>query len=492
MLALMAGVGVALLATEGLQLWRVYQDNLRQADVVSANTARSLAEQTEATLKTADTIAASLVERVQADGMAPAARLRLYGLMTSLAAALPAIHEMGITDSQGNAIVKSLVPDPAGLNYATREYFQFHATHPGRGAFIGARIQSKIDHTYNITVTHRIDRADGGFDGVVVTSVSLDYFQSLFDQIQAKSGGVIALVAEDGTVLVRSPPSNDARQLKTDGVLWQQMRDRQGLGNVTYASAIDGARRRGSYHHLSQYPVDILVSQAVWDLQTGFRDELRTHAVILGCFIVVVAILGDRALKASDMLNAQAMHDSLTGLANRRCFDLTIEREFRRAARSGQPISVVMIDLDHFKAYNDLYGHPAGDECLRAVGRAVQGCLRRSGEFAARYGGEEIAVVLPGYDAPTGYEAAEKIRIAVCGLALPHENNAHGIVTLSAGVATCMHGGRPVGYEALIREADEALYTAKRSGRDVVIAYRTSSPPVQTERARESILAGLP
>ena len=199
-------VCAALVGTEAWQLWRVYYTNIRQTEVVISNTARSIAEQAETTIKTADTVAASLVERIEAEGIGPEARTCLYRLMTSLAGALPAIHEMGIMDSEGAAVVKSLVPNPVGLNYADREYFRFHAAHPGPGTFVGARIKSKVDGTYNITVTHRINRSDGSFGGVVVASVSMKFFQELFDQIQAKSGGVIALLADDGTISLAALP----------------------------------------------------------------------------------------------------------------------------------------------------------------------------------------------------------------------------------------------------------------------------------------------
>jgi hypothetical protein len=163
---LIACICAALVGTEVWQLWQVYEANVRATEVVTSNTARSMAEQAETTLKTADTIAASLVERVEAEGVGPESRARFYSLMTSLAAALPAIHEMGIIDSHGDAIVKSLVPDPSGLNYADREYFRFHAAHPEHVAFIGARVKSKVDGTYNVTVTHRFDHPDGSFAGV--------------------------------------------------------------------------------------------------------------------------------------------------------------------------------------------------------------------------------------------------------------------------------------------------------------------------------------
>ena len=156
--------------------------------------------------------------------------------------------------------------------------------------------------------------------------------------------------------------------------------------------------------------------------------------------MAVMAMLGVRTLKANRVLKTQAMQDVLTGLANRRFFNETIEREFRRAARSNQSISVIMIDLDHFKDYNDCYGHPAGDECLRAVANTIRGCLRREGEFAARYGGEEIALILPGSDAPRAYTLAARMRLAVRGLGLQHARSVHDIVTFSAGVATCVPG----------------------------------------------------
>lgn len=471
---LIACICAALVGTEVWQLWQVYEANIRETEVVTSGTARSMAEQAETTLKTADTIAASLVERVEAEGVGPESRARFYRLMTSLAAALPAIHEMGIIDSHGDAIVKSLVPDPSGLNYADREYFRFHAAHPEHVAFIGARVKSKVDGTYNVTVTHRFDRPDGSFAGVVVTSVSMKFFQQLFDQMQAKSGGVIALLADDDTILARSPMLPDEIGAVAGGSeLRPYMRDHPGTGSLIYLSSIDGVRRLGSYQHLSQYPLSTLMSQSEWDLQGSWRAELRTHAIILVCVMVVVAVLGSRAVSASRLLNAQAMRDSLTGLANRRFFDATIEREFRRAARTGRPISIIMIDIDYFKDYNDCYGHPAGDECLRAIARTVEDCVSREGAIAARYGGEEIAVILPGSGQPQAYAVAERMRLAVRSLAMRHARQRGGIVTLSAGVATCAPRRNAGGWQVLVDDADAALYAAKTGGRDNV----QTSPP---------------
>jgi diguanylate cyclase (GGDEF)-like protein len=476
-LALIVCVCAALIGTEAWQLWRVYEANIDQTEIVTANTARSMAEQADTTIKTADTVVATLVERVEAEGTGPESRIRFYHLMTSLAAALPAIHEMGITDSRGNAIVKSLVAEPHGLNYAEREYFRFHSTHTDRGPFIGERIKSKIDGTTNITVTRRYNSPDGSFAGVVVTSVSMTFFQRLFDQLQGRSGGVVALFADDGSILARSPPSLNGEDTVGDE-LEKQMRDHPGGGSVAYRSGIDGLRRYGSYQHLRQYPLSTLVAQSEWDMERSWRVELRSHAVILACVLVVVVVLGGCAIRATRKLNAQASQDGLTGLANRRSFDETIDREGRRAERSGQPVSLIMIDIDHFKDYNDSYGHPGGDECLRAITRTIQGCLRRTGDLAARYGGEEIGVVLPGSDVRSAHALAEKMRLAVRGLALRHAPCIGGLVTFSAGVATYVPGSGAGEWTALIGDADAALYAAKAGGRDRVISH---SPPLQSK-----------
>jgi diguanylate cyclase (GGDEF)-like protein len=198
------------------------------------------------------------------------------------------------------------------------------------------------------------------------------------------------------------------------------------------------------------------------------QDLQRTQAIVLASVMIVIIISGSRVVWANRLLRVQAMQDGLTGLANRRYFDETIEQEYRRAARTRRPVSVIMIDVDHFKDYNDCYGHLVGDQCLCSIARTIKGCLRRAGDFAARYGGEEIVVVLPGTDAAHATILAETMRLAVRRLALQHARDVHGVVTFSAGVATCILGQNSDGWQTLVGDADAALYTAKARGRDTV------------------------
>lgn len=169
---------------------------------------------------------------------------------------------------------------------------------------------------------------------------------------------------------------------------------------------------------------------------------------------------------SNSRLKTLVAHDALTGLASRREFDRALARELRRAARSRQPLALVLVDLDHFKRYNDHYGHPAGDSCLQAVARCLRASIQREGDLAARYGGEEFALLLPATDAAGATHVAERLLAEVEALGLPHAASPAAIVTLSLGVAA-LHprADTPDAAARLLQAADEALYQAKRAGR---------------------------
>jgi diguanylate cyclase (GGDEF)-like protein/PAS domain S-box-containing protein len=176
--------------------------------------------------------------------------------------------------------------------------------------------------------------------------------------------------------------------------------------------------------------------------------------------------LNTQLQEQSDQLRAQVFIDGLTGIANRRRFDEALRAEWRGCRRHGRPLALLMIDIDHFKLYNDHYGHQAGDTCLQAVAATLKQRLGRSHDLAARYGGEEFVCLLPDCDLAGANAKAEELRLAVTQLGLPHEVSPTAPhVTISVGVAVWLPAG-DIGPERLIADSDAALYAAKNSGRD--------------------------
>jgi diguanylate cyclase (GGDEF)-like protein len=173
--------------------------------------------------------------------------------------------------------------------------------------------------------------------------------------------------------------------------------------------------------------------------------------------------------QSRDALSQMARLDGLTGLSNRRTFDDMLDREWRRLARVGQPLSLIMFDVDHFKLYNDTYGHGAGDACLKRVAECAVGALQRPADMVARYGGEEFVAILPDTSAPGAEAVAEAIRENVAALEIPHQRSTTAAyVTVSLGHASLVPRiNRPTA--DLLVAADKALYAAKAGGRNRVV-----------------------
>jgi diguanylate cyclase (GGDEF)-like protein len=210
--------------------------------------------------------------------------------------------------------------------------------------------------------------------------------------------------------------------------------------------------------------------------------RLRDAVLAITALLVVILLMGVRVIVRSNRelalredlladanlkLTALTIMDAVTGIANRRGFDETLARESRRARRDSTSLSLIMIDIDHFKAFNDQYGHQEGDDCLRLVAAEIRRTLERPGDTVARYGGEEFAVTLPNTPGRGALSLAEAMRGGVEGLAIPHAKSPSGIVTISLGIATSANNVR-LSAEELVGVADKVLYHAKHSGRNRV------------------------
>ena len=212
----------------------------------------------------------------------------------------------------------------------------------------------------------------------------------------------------------------------------------------------------------------------IW-VETNFKLVHHENGEPSGVIAVVREISSRKRMEielqtANTRLKSLAATDFLTGLANRRSFDMAIDQECRRNARSGSSLSVLFIDVDNFKGYNDYFGHSEGDECLRRIAQALNRCTKRPGDLAARYGGEEFALILPETDEVGAAEVGEFARQQIEALKLENPESKYGIVTISVGVAWVPGLGQE-DPDSLLKNADIALYKAKANGRNRVVTW---------------------
>lgn len=269
---------------------------------------------------------------------------------------------------------------------------------------------------------------------------------------------------------------------KTFGEVLPDMID--GRTHVAIRSALQNNFASLLSQTLNKAPFPLFANAA--DAACGMRMQQAVHVMPLEvptlgrhCMVqitdVSMAVARERKLREMAVeLESQTLVDGLTGIANRRRFDLHLEDEFRRAKRNAAPVSLIMIDVDYFKDFNDNYGHQRGDDCLVQIAGALSRVLNRARDLVARYGGEEFTVVLPDTDEDGAMQVAEAMRAEVEALAVEHAYS--GVarhVTISLGVSTLVPElSTTTG--SLIHAADRALYQAKRAGRNCVAVYLDS------------------
>ena len=477
----MAVVMLTFVLVEGWRIWRDYRHAFVNAENSVSNLARATAQHAEDAIRQVDAITAALAERVEGDGILNLDRKRLHRLLHQQAQIMPQLHGLFIYDAQGYWLVTDKTSVPANANNADRDYFEYHRTHPSRDVHIGPVIKSRSTSELIIPISRRLDAPDGSFAGVLLGTIKVDWFLQYYGDFKIDQRGALVLAMRDGTILVRRPFSDKiigTSLAKSDIFLKHLPQADQGVAEAT--AVVDGTQRIYGFQALPTYPLVAEAGLSRESIVEPWRHDMIKSVLILVLLLIGLSAFGwivlrqlreriaiERALlQAHQTLKSLALTDALTGLGNRRRLDGVLDSELGRARRQDYSLAVVMLDLDYFKRYNDHYGHPAGDRCLQRIGEVLQAALKRPGDLAVRYGGEEFTLLLPDTDVDGATTLVQEILDNLRRLGIEHLTSPLGIVSISAGIAVGYPARQALTAATLMAAADGALYVAKEQGRD--------------------------
>lgn len=479
-----------------LTIWKLVASRdraLEEVNIHGLNLTQALSTYSEGIVRQSSLLLLGLVERLETEGSDPTQIQRLSTLVSRQQPLMPQLSGVTIYDKHGWWLMSSNRPIPAGANSSDRAYFIHHRDDPSREPFIGLPIRSRSTQEWVITISRRFNDAHGAFAGVVAVTLGVENFLRLFGKIDVGQEGAIGLSYTDGSMLVRYPfrEQDMGRNFSQSPIYAKYLVD-QSVGTASFTSSLDGVERLYAFRKSDKLPLVTTVALGKREALAAWQLEALMSIVVVASLLGLTGIIGwmlirdirrrikvegallvaqQQLLSSNQQLELLAMYDALTGLANRRCFDETLAMEAQRAQREGTSLALLMIDIDYFKLFNDTYGHLAGDACLQDVGRVFEQCIRRPSDLLARYGGEEMVVILPNTDSDGAAVVAQHLLDCLSQQNIIHATSPLGRVSASVGVASAM-GSELERWQALIEAADQALYNAKAAGRNRLVVDR--------------------
>lgn len=465
--------------------WQIVQSSGERVDaakITVSNIVLAAEQQARDTMLQADNTLRDLAERVAHDGSGPDQQERLAKLMARQVNNIEGVQGLFIFDAQGNWMANSFSEGLQNKNNGDRAYFRYHREHDDQSIHVGSIVESRTTGDMVIPISRRIETADGTFAGVALATVPVSYFQSFFKRMAVDDEGVIFLALDNGELLARRPTV--AALMTTNlskGEIFSRYLPQSDSGTAIIKSIVDGIERIYAYRRLAGLPIVAAAGVSYEHVFAPWWSYVYQSVALVGSIILALAFLGsllyrqiqqlliaERELKViRKELEVIAHTDGLTSLANRRSFDLALDKEWKRATRNQTCISMILLDIDLFKQYNDHYGHLSGDDCLVNVANLIAANVNRPGDIAARYGGEEFVVLLPDTELAGAVMVAENMRLSVFNAKIHHTVSPFGVVTISSGVVSTCKAGEE-NYKDFLLKADSLLYAAKSKGRNKV------------------------
>ena len=463
-----------MLVASGLMLLDLRQDAWDKAEQTSKNLVQVLERDIARNVEMYDLSIQAAVDNLRTPGLPEMTSELRQLILFDRAATARDMGVMIVIDEHGDIIADIDAVPPRKGNYADREYFQAHKARAGLGLYIGRPIVSRLTGERMLPFSRRINKADGTFGGVVLGSVKLSYFTRLFSQIDLGREGAINLYLRDGTRIMRHPYDEADIGVNIAGTQTFQGFVREASGSFVHTSVRDGVERHYTFTRVGGLPLILNVALST----NAIEAEWRVKALAIGSIVLVLcgltialSLLFGRELRRREAMQTElerlSLTDALTGLPNRRAFENAGFQAWEAARRSRNPLSLLMVDVDHFKRFNDRYGHQVGDEVLQGLARSLSASVHRPDDIVCRVGGEEFAILLADTDRTGGLRIAEKVHAEVSGLAIGSVGIRAGAITISIGLAAVTPSDTGVSMLTdLYRLADAALYEAKASGRN--------------------------
>ncbi|MBY8944335.1 GGDEF domain-containing protein [Pseudomonas sp. SH10-3B] len=481
LLILGSGLTVALIVViVAALLIREHASTLQAATRSTTNIAQLINADVLRNVELYDLALKGLIAARQRDDLSQVSANIQHLVQFDLSTAAPFKGEVLLLDANGAVIADSSTLQPTPRNFANRDYFQVHAKDAQAGLFISRpfKIHCNCDQVWRMAFSRRVSGPNGEFAGVAVATMRLAYFDQLFNTVTIGNGSSVNLLNNKGFLLAQQP-------LLESDMIDKDLSERpnfkrilrEGSGTFQAISAISGKERLYTFTNVGELPLIVVVALSSQDVFAPWKRAALLTSGATGILCIGLLWLTwmlrrelRRRYRAERVLSELAATDALTGLPNRRILDERLRLEWDRAQRSVEPLTLLMIDVDHFKAFNDRHGHHGGDAALRTVAQVIGANIRRPADLAARYGGEEFAVVLPHTDTKGAWVIAEHIRSSVEHL--PRVAGDERPITVSIGMSTWDKRSR-MPLEALLLSADQALYEAKHTGRNRIVDATT-------------------